>query len=210
VRWVILVLVVVVSTAGCSGGGSGSDGPIVAEASPATVGGDVLSETGYERVSSTNETLNTSFTLSIQGDVEAQPTFEVTATVHRAVYRRSLPEGRATFAVLSVPTVKPSEALASRVDPFGDRTAAALVANATGHAVSGLEHRENRRVTMLGNETTLRLFEGTVARDGEEAAATVAVATVRDGTDEITAAAVYPRSADERAAVERLLAGIEH
>jgi hypothetical protein len=63
---------------------------------------------------------------------------------------------------------------------------------------------------MLGNETTLRLFDGTVTREVEEMAAAVSVATVRDGTDEITFVAIYPRSVDDGASVERLLDGIEH
>lgn len=212
-RALALLAALVVLTAGCSGpggGGGSSDGPIVAAAAPATIDDAALSETGYERVSATNETHNTSFTITIQGDVQANPTFEVRATVHRAVYRRSLDGGSATVALLSTPTVKPSEQLASRIDPFRDRTPAGIAENATGATVSELRHRENRTVTVLGNETTMRLFEGTVARDGGEIDATVGVAAVRDGTDEVTVAVVYPREADERAAVDRLLAGIEH
>lgn len=211
-RALALLVAVAVLTAGCSGGGGngGSDDPIVAAASPATIDEAALSETGYERVSVTNETHNTSFTITIQGDVQANPTFEVHAAVHRAVYRRSLDGGAATVALLSVPTVKPSDQLASRVDPFRDRTPAETVENATGAAASDLRHRGNRTVTVLGNETTMRLFEGTVARDGGETDATVGVAAVRDGTDEVTVVVAYPRGADGRAAVDRLLAGIEH
>ncbi|MFB6192280.1 MAG: DUF6517 family protein [Haloarculaceae archaeon] len=210
-RALALLVVLVVLTAGCSGGGSdGGDGPIVASASPATIDEAVLAETGYERVLATNETHNTSFTLTIQGDVQANPTFEVRATVHRAVYRRSLDGGSATVALLSVPTVKPSEQLASRIDPFRARTPAETAANATGADVSGLRHRDNRTVTVLGNETTMRLFDGTVARDGAAVDATVGVATVRDGTDAVTVVVVTPRGADERAAVDRLLAGVRH
>jgi hypothetical protein len=208
-RALALLAVLAVLTAGCTGGG-GSEDPIVATAAPATIDEAALSETGYERVSATNETHNTSFTITIQGDVQANPTFEVRATVHRAVYRRSLDGGSATVALLSVPTVRPSEQLASRIDPFRERTPAETVANATGVAAADLRHRGNRTVRMLGNETTMRLFDGTVGRDGASTAATVGLATVRDGTDEVTVVVVTPREADERAAVDDLLAGVEH
>lgn len=208
-RALTLLAVLVVLTAGCSGGG-GSDDPIVAAASPATIDDAARSGTGYEPALASNATYDTSFTVTIQGDVESQATFRVTATVRRRVYRRSTPAGPATVALLSEPTVKPSEAFGSRFNPFGDRSPATLVANATRYAASGLERRGNRSVTVLGNRTTLATFEGTVSRDEGSMPATVGVATVRHGTDDVTVVVVTPREADERAAVDDLLAGIEH
>jgi hypothetical protein len=206
----VLLVAVTVLTAGCGGNGGGGGDPIVANAAPATVDEPTRSETGYERVGETTQTVNTSFTITIQGDVQSNPTFAVTATVHRTVYARPLDGGRATVGLLSVPTVRPSEALASRINPVGDRAPAALVANATGLTASGLTHRENRTVTMLGNETTLQVYDGTVTRDGTRTDVRVAVATVRAGTDEVTAVFVYPPGAEQQAAFEGILAGVEH
>jgi hypothetical protein len=73
VRWHALALAVL---AECGGGdGEADDGPTVVRAAPATV-----DETGYDLVARSNRTTNTTLTLSIQGDVELNPTFAVRAT----------------------------------------------------------------------------------------------------------------------------------
>lgn len=208
-RIVTVLVVLMVLLAGCGGGGGDSEEPIQASSSPASIDETTLSETGYGLVAETSSTRNVSFTITIQGDVQANPTFEVNATTRRTVYRRSLDAGPATVGLLSVPTVKPSEQLASRLNPFRDRTLAERVENATGATATELRHRENRTVTMLGNETTMRMFEGTVTRESGDGDAVIGVATVRDGVDDVTVVIVYPRSAEEPP-IDRLLAGIEH
>ena len=202
---VSLVLVVVLGGGG--GGGETDDGPIVAEASPATVGDTALSATGYELVERSNRTANTTVTLSIEGDVELNPTFDVRATTARAVYERQTNGERAVVGVLSVPGVKPSEALAEPRDPFAGLEVPALTRNATGVVVRDARPTANGTVDLFGNETTLRRYEATT--EGGDPV-TVSVARARRGGDFVYLVAVAARDADERERVARLAAGVRH
>lgn len=207
---VVLVCLLVVA-AGCGGGGgSGSEeGPLVVSATPASVGDAALSETGYELAERGNRTRNTTVTLEIQGDIQAQPTFDVRATSHRAVYERRVAGGVAAFGVLAVPGVKPSDALANPVHPFGDRGVAENVTAATTYeSVRDVRPTGNGTVRLLGNETRLKRYAATATYGGSSTSVRIAVATVRDGGDFVTVVAVYPRGADEADAVERLVAGV--
>ena len=200
----LLLLAVLVVLAGCGGGGS--DGPIQASASAATIENETLSETGYELAGRSERTQNTSFTITIRGDVQSTSEFQVTATTHRTVYQR--PDDATTVGLLSVPTVKPSEALANPIDPFRNREAPAVAANATGYEFTDMSHRENQSVTMLGNETTLQRYSATVTTDGEQRTATVGIASTRDDGDVVTAVFVVPEG--ESAPTQKLLSGVRH
>ena len=200
-------LAFLVVLAGCGGGGETDDGPIVAEAAPATVDDAALSATGYDLVERSNRTTNTSVTLSVQGDVELNPTFDVRATTARAVYERETSAGRAVVGVLGVPGVKPSEALAAPRNPFADREVTALATDATGVAVRDARPTANGTVTVFGNETTLRRDEATAEGDTP---VTVGVALARRGGDFVYLVAVVPRGADERDRVARLAAAVRH
>lgn len=200
-------LALVVVLAGCGGGGESDDGPTVVRASPATVDDAALSATGYELVERSNRTTNTTVTISIQGDVEVTSTFDVRATTARAVYERQTNEETAVVGVLSVPGVKPSEALAEPRDPFADREVTTLAGDATGVAVRDARPTANGTVDLFGNETTLRRYEATT--EGGDPV-TVSVARARRGGDFVYVVAVAPRSADERDRVARLAAGVRH
>ncbi len=193
--------------AGCGGGGETDNGPIVAEAAPATVGDAALSATGYELVERSNRTTNTSVTISIQGDVEVTSTFDVRATTRRAVYGRETSARQAVVGVLSVPGVKPSEALADPRNPFADRDVTALATDATGVTVRDARPTANGTVTLFGNETTLRRYEATAEGDTP---VTVDVALARRDGDFVYLVAVVPRGADERDRVARLAAGVRN
>lgn len=203
-RGTLFVMVLLAVLAGCSGGGS--DGPIEASASPATIDDGTLSSTGYELASQRERTQNTSFTITITGDVESTSTFEVTATTHRAVYERS--DDATVVGLATVPTVKPSEAIAEPINPFRGRQEPAVAANATGYEFAEMTHQENQSVTMLGNETTLQRYSATVAVEGEQRTATVGIAPTRDDGDAVTAVFVVPEG--ESAPTQSLLDGVQH
>jgi hypothetical protein len=200
-------LAVLVVLAGCGGGGETDDGPVVATAAPATVDEATLSATGYEFVERSNRTTNTTVTISLQGDVEVTSTFDVRATTTRAVYERQTEEGTAVVGILSVPGVKPSEALAAPRDPFAGREPAALATDATGVPVRDARQAANETVALFGNETALRRYEATARGD---ALVTVSVARARRSGDFVYVVAVLPRGADERDRVARLAAGVRH
>lgn len=205
---VVLVALLVV-VAGCGGGGD--EGPLVVTASPASVDEAALSATGYELVERTNRTRNTTVTLTIQGDIQANPTFDVRATSHRAVYERQVSGGVAAFGVLAVPGVKPSEALANAVYPFEGRGVAGNVTAATTYeSVSDVRRLEPGTIRLLGNETTLERFAATGRYGGSSTPVRIAVATVRHEGDFVTVVVVYPADADESGAVDRLVAGVRH
>lgn len=203
-RRTLFVIVLLGVLAGCGGGGS--DGPIQATASPATIDGETLSTTGYHLADQRERTQNTSFTITITGDIQSTSTFEVTATTHRAVYERS--EGPTAVGLATVPTVKPSEALAESIDPFRHRQERAVAANATGYEFTEMAHRGNQSVMMLGNETVLQRYSATVTAGGEQRAATVAIASTRDDGDVVTAVFVVPQG--ESAPIRSLLDGVRH
>lgn len=211
VRWqtrFAVALAVLVVLAGCGGGGGETDdGPLVADAAPATVDDATLSTTGYDLVERSNRTTNTTVTISFEGDVTLNSVFDVRATTARAVYERRVPGGRAVVGVLSVPGVKPSAALAAPRNPFANREVTTLATDATGVAVRDARPTGNETVGLFGNETTLRRYEATVA-GGEPA--TVAVARARHGDDFVYVVAVAPRGADDRDRVARLTAGVGH
>lgn len=204
-----LALLVVVAGCGGSGGGE-DDGPVVAEASAVDVDPAALSATGYERVDRSNRTTNTTLTVSIQGDVTIESTFDVRATTQRVVYERAVAGGTAAVGVLGVPGVRPAEAIREPRNPFADRGPAALATNATTYAVRDAREAGSTTVRLLGNETTLRRYEATGERGGESLPVTVAVATVRHDGDFVSLVAVVPRDGDERERVARLAEGVRH
>jgi hypothetical protein len=202
-----VALAALVVLAGCGGGGGSDDGPTVATAAPATADDAALSATGYELVERSNRTTNATVTVSLRGDVEVTSTFDVRATTARAVYGRQVGEEVAVVGVLSVPGVRPSEALAEPRDPFAGRAVPALVANATGRTVRDPRPAANGTVRLFGNETTLRRYEATA---GGGRPVTASVARARRGGDFVYVVAVVPRGADERDRVARLVAGVRH
>ncbi len=205
---VCLALLVVL--AGCGGGEEQDQGPVVAEASPATVEATTLAATGYERVDRSNRTTNTTLTVSVQGDVTITSTFDVRATTSRVVYERAVAGGTAAVGVLGVPGVRPAEAIREPRNPFGDRGPATLATNATTYTARDARQTGTATVRLLGVETTIRRYAATGERDGETLPVTVGVATVRHDGAFVSVVAVVPREADERERVARLAEGVRH
>lgn len=200
-------LVALVALAGCSvlsGGGTTS-----LDSSPATVSEGALSETGYEAVNVTNQTLSRSVSAAGQSR-------EVAVTTHTAVYGRTIEatpgaeSPAAGLVVLSVPGV----AVGNRtVNPLSE-ISPSRVAERLASGYSGVEVGEslgNRSVRSLGAERTVTTFDGTATRDGTSLNLTVHATTFEHDGDFLVAVAVHPsRLPGESARVDTLLAGLEH
>ncbi|MFB6154638.1 MAG: DUF6517 family protein [Haloferacaceae archaeon] len=199
-RIAALLVVVVVVLAGCAAGGD----PAVVSGTPATVGDDALSSTGFERVAAGNRTLNATVRASISGDVQLHGKQSVRATTPVRVYR----DGDAVFAVVSAPAVRPIENKPTYRDPLATRSPAEQVAYAQSvYAVTDLRETGTDSVAVLGNETTLRTYDG---RTDDGTPVVVTVARVRHGGDFVTGVAVTPATDTRRDDVVTLLEGIRH
>lgn len=195
----IALLLLLVLTAGCLGGGSGSD-VIRQEAAAATVGAEALAETGYEEHRVETAWLNTSVRAEVSGDVEMSSPRDVEARTQIAEYRRGTDRGPAAFVVYSTPAVRPVENVDETVNLAAERDTATLAGDLQSAygAVTDLAHVENRTVALLGNETTLRVYEATATTDGERVDVTVYRGSVEHGGDHVTVVAVLPADDDER------------
>lgn len=196
--------------AGCGGGGQATPEPIVANASTATVSGAAAADAGYREEAVTREAFNDSGRISVSGDVEFEVGYRLRGTAWSAVYRGS-GSPSPVFALLSVPQVRP-ESVDVAVNPLRDRSPAEI-ANRVQDRYADIEdvnHVENRTVTVLGEETAVAKYAATATVDGQSVDVVVHLAMVRHDSDVVAAVAVYPRGADEEAAVVTLLEAIEH
>ena len=205
--WRALALAGALVLAGCGG----ASDRVVASGSPAAVEDAALEATGYERVSRTNRTLNTTLRATISGDVEMNAQRSVTATTPIATYRRATDAGPALFVVATAPAVRPIENQPVVRNPLVTEGTTHLVGYVQStYAVESLERRSTRTVTVFGNETTARTSTGPATRDGAAVSLRVVVAAVRHDGEFVTAVAVGPRVTLDRDRVRRLLAGVTH
>jgi hypothetical protein len=203
-----LALVVVLSAAGCLGGGSEL---VRATGSPATFGSDAAAAAGYERVGVTNRTLNATLTTTVEGDSEGRTSKDVTATIPLALYRTA-GDPPSVVAVASSPVVQLLENPPRSSDPLSTLSTAELVAfvQPTYGEVDTLERVDERAVTVLDEETTLVVYRGTTTAAGTALDVRVGVVRVRDAGDVVTVVAVGPGSTDRTDDVVSLLGSLEH
>lgn len=207
-RWRLVLLAGTLVLAGC---GASSSGPVVASGTPAAVDAQVLESMGYERVGTTNRTLNTTVRATISGDVEMNAQREVRATTPLATYRRSTASGPALFVVATAPAVRPIENQPVVRNPLtADGTGALVAYVQSTYAVESLTRGPTRNVTMLDNETAARVSTGEGVRDGQRVPLRITVASVLDDDEFVTVVAVASRSTAERERVQRLAGGIVH
>lgn len=204
-----VALATLVVLAGCGGGGGGDQEPIEATADAAAVGSEALSAAGYAETEATSQRLNTTVSVSMQGDVEIQATRDVNATLQVARYRRSTDAGPAALAVVSSPAVNPlDDQFDVSEDPLATLETAEVVNRAQdAYEVTGLQQvGETERVTVLGNGTRLAVYEATA--DGEPV--TVYAGAVEHEGDFVHVVAVQPAGVDERSRVLELARAVEH
>lgn len=196
------LLVLLVATAGCSG--ILGDGPIEGTASPATVGNDALSQTGYETAK--ERTYNIEETIEIGNESR-----QVNVTNHVATYRKNYtnaPPG--AFGVLSTPKV---EVLGQDVNPLTALDDQTLMKRVVSE-VQGIEDAEKTgtsTVTMFGNETEMTTFSGTVTRNGQTVDVTAYLVKAEAGDDFVIAGGVHQAGVEAgEDDVRTLIAGIVH
>lgn len=207
---VSLVLAFLLASAGCVGVLAGSE-PLTVEASPVSVSGAALSDTGYEEQRTTTQQLEEEVSAAGQ-------TRQVVVTNHVAEYARTIDAGQlgsgefARFVVVSTPAV---EVLGQTFNPVGSMTAEELVAQVQD-SYGGLEDVRpagERTATVLGSSATVDQFEGKaeLGGSGQAADVTIDVVRIRNGPDFIVVLAVYPTVLPEESDHgDTLLGGIQH
>lgn len=202
-----VAVALLVVLAGCS---SGTE-HVEAEGASARVPADALSETGYERVSAVERTVNATLIVTLQGDVQGRNSVDVTATVPVVTYRRGT-DPAAVFAVASSPSVTVVENPEQTADPLSTRSPAALVefVQSTYANVTGVEQTDTASVTMLGGETAVRTYRATATTDGSSTAILVDIARVAHDGDVVTVVAVRPASGDNPGRSSALFEAVRH
>jgi hypothetical protein len=208
-RYVVPLLLVLVLTAGCLGDGSEV---IRGEASAATVDDDALADAGYDHQRTETRWLNTTLDVDLSGDVELSSSPEVEAQTKVAEYRGTSGEPPAVFSVYATPAVRPVESIDETVNLAmqGDTADLATDAQTLYTDVRNVEHVENRTVTLLGNETTLRVYEASATADGEQVDVVLSVASVEHGGDYVTVVSVSPATARDPETVDSLVGAVSH
>ncbi len=205
------VVLVVVLVAGCGGGGSG--GPVELSATPATIGDDVLAETGYQPAGESTGWINTTVSHSISGDVELEASKDVRARSPVRVYHRDTNGGPAVVGVVTVPTVRLLEESANIArNPAADLGPAGYAErlSTTYSDLQVNEVRSNRSVTLLDNRTFLVEYAATASRGGSTVDVRLFVATTRHGGDFVTFVAIVPAEAADPDRVKQVLGGVRH
>lgn len=210
-RTVLVGIAAVVLVAGCGGGGA--NGPVHLTATPATIDEQTLATTGYEPGGGATDWVNTTLSVSIEGDVELQASKDVRARAPVRTYRRETGDGPAVVGLLSVPAVHLLEASADIVRNPAHDLGPADLARRLPSGYSDLEVGEqvaNTSVTMLGNETFMATYATTASIDGSTADVHLSIATVRHSDTFVTFVAIQPAAAADAARLRQLLAGVDH
>lgn len=205
---VVGILVLLVATAGCSD--ILGDGPLEFTASQATVSEEALSSTGFEEVEVSTYAVNRSITVGNE-------TRTINATNYVATYRSngsSVPENasavESAFGVLSTPK---AEVVGEPINPLGHLDKKMLMQRAIAEAqsIDDLQIDETSTVTLLGTETNLTTYSGTVSRSGQTVEVTAYVARVGHGDDYVIASGFHRAGASNEAeAIRSLIRGVTH
>ncbi|MFB6309456.1 MAG: DUF6517 family protein [Haloarculaceae archaeon] len=194
--------------AGCSGGGPA---PVTVEGTPATVPSAILSDVGYEDAGTTERRVNTTLTVTIQGDIEGRASQPVNATIPVSTYRRQTGSGPAIISVTASPSVAVVENPRTTADPLGEYGPAALLAFAqSAYSEADLEQRGSSDVALLNTTGTMRTYRGTAVRDGERTQVTVHIVEATHRDDVVRVVAVHPATVDERDRIRRLVGRLRH
>ncbi len=175
-------------------------------ASQATVSNSATADADYEEVSVERRTLNRSFTVADQ-----ERFVQVTNWV--ATYQRNLTVGTTpapgTVAVLATPEVSIAGQTVNPIGSLSDREL--LDRLLEGQAVTGVNRVGTRTESVLGTETDVVTFEGTIEYEGQQVDVTVHLTRVNHGSDYVVAVGLHPAAmSPEQAGVDTMFAGIEH
>lgn len=202
------ILVILVATAGCSD--LLGDGPLEFTASQSTVSEQPLSSTGFEEVEVSTYDFNRTITVGNE-------TRTINVTNHVAAYRKNgstVPEnGSAVESAFGVLTTPKAEVLGEPTNPLGSLDKKTLMQRAISEAksINDLQIEGTSTVTMLGTETNLTTYSGTVSRSGQTVEVTAYVARVGHGDDYVIASGFHRAGASGEAdAIRSLIRGITH
>ena len=203
----LLAVVAIVGLVALSGCALLTSDTLEFSAQPATVSEDAQDSAQYDLVGVEERTLNRS--VDVVG-VERQ----IKATNHVATYERDLAiatsEAVGSVIVLSTPEMSVA---GQSVNPVGSvpprQLFETLAIDQAG--ISDVEKRGNRTTTVLGEEATVTIFDGTAEYSGQEVDVTMHLVRVNHEGDYVVGLAVHPSvmSADQ-AGVDQMFEGIEH
>lgn len=200
----VLGLVTLVTLSGCA---LLSSDTLEFSASKATVSDSATADAGYEEVSVEPRTVNRSFTVADQER-------DVRVTNWVATYERGLTEGTTpapgTVAVLATPEISIA---GQTLNPIGSVTNRDLLDRLLQQqaAISDVNRVETRTEAVLGTETEVVTFEGTIESEGQQVAVTIHLTRVNHGSDYVVAVALHPAAmSPDEAGVDTMFAGIEH
>lgn len=220
-------LVVLVASSGCLGIITGE--PLVFESSPAAVSNSSAAEAGFT-LQQYNET-------KISESVEVMGTErEVRISLHQAVYSEQIPEnltaieGRETNesmpsnesalneslkpSVVTIVSVPDAQFFGQSVNPLVRLPNDELVKRFGGNSEGGLENLEQegeRSVQLVGSETELTVFNGTIESENGSTDALISVAKTAHDGDVVIVVAVQPGgSTNDTEKIDGFIEEIEH
>lgn len=201
-RYLIVVVVILVLTAGCSSL-LGGDGPISFSAEKAEVPDATLSDEGYEEEQSRSVELNRTVTLQ-----DEERRLEITNQLE--VYQQTVLDQAVAFVVVfSTPK---AEVLNQPLNPLGTMDEETLLKRIASerNEVSDLEKTGSFDITILDSDATVSTYDATAQVNGEETDVTLHITRVDHEDDFIIAVGGYPDGYDGEEEISRLMASIEH
>jgi len=203
-----LAVAVLAVTAGC-GFLFGTE-ELAFEASPATVGEDALSETGYEQTEMADQEVTRTFEAAGQQR-------NVSVTNRLAQYEKQVDLGplgskrAAVFVTFASPEVS---VLGQEFNPIADMSSRDFLDRFESQyeGIDVGEKTGSREVEMLDTTATVERYEGTATMDGTELEVSIHVTdVVSHGDDYVVALGIHPQRLDGEADnVDTLLEGTEH
>lgn len=176
-------------------------------ASTATVSDDARQAAQYEPVGVETQTINR--TVEALGQERT-----VVATNRIATYERDLvvasTEAMGRVTVVSTPQMSVGGQSVNPVGSMGPRELLETIA-AGQTDLSNVALRDNRTVTVLGEDATVSVFDGTTEYAGQAVDVTLHLVRVAHEGDYVIGVAVHPSvMTGEQADVDTMFAGIEH
>lgn len=200
----VLGLVTLVTLSGCA---LLTGDTLEFSATKATVSDSATAEAGYEEVSVEPRTINQSFTVADQER-------DVRVTNWVATYERDLVVGTTpapgTVAVLSTPEISIAGQTLNPIGSMSDRELLDRLLEEEG-GISDVTHDGTRTATVLGTETEVEMYQGTVEYEGQQVDVTIHLTRVNHGGDYVVALGLHPAAMNaDQAGIDTMLTGIEH
>lgn len=179
------------------------------ESDEANVSDDALEESGYQQSASTTE--NVTRDVSAAGQERT-----VRVTNHVTQYNRSMSLGPfgdqelGRFVVFTTPAVEMAGQTMSPVQDWDERRILEEVAGEYAE-LNDISHEENRTMTILGEERSVKVFSGTTTIQDNDVDVNIHVTKFRHGDDFVVGIGVHPQQLpEEQNRQDLLFEGIQH